>query len=513
MLLALTLFVWVSDDAFTTRIVTLSQGADYWEHAAALRALLDDVWQPTNPHLVSPASSPRFVPPFILSALLARACGLDALGAMGVASCLNMLLLFGGIFLFFRCYFRDPRASLYGLIVMFASWLDAWSFSNVYQLKIFFSVVSYPSTAALGLSLLGFALTLRALRRAAGVPWLIAIVVCWAVVMITHPLTAMLGFTGAMLLALTEPGVRSLLRARVAGAILAGALLSLLWPYFSLLDVLRGGGHEQVSAIARELTGQGDGEPAGRLHEFYRERALVRALGAALLGLPICLFLMVRRRHWFISLGAIAMLLPFIVNAYAPLPLGHRFILLAVFFLQTALVWLLLKLSRGAPEAWAFATVGYRGWLSGAVVAASLLGQLHFNVQAARGHIAYVERRMRSEQSTNVRYARRVGELLDGKGVVLADARNSWPLPTFGPKVLVLLHGNPLLTDEAQRNAAVASFFRPSSPDRVRLEVLERWGVTHVLARRAAAQRIAGFLARYGHRQALPGGYVLYTVR
>jgi hypothetical protein len=512
-LLALVLFLWVANDAFTTRTATVSQSSDYWEHSATMRALLDDAWRPQNPHLVSQDSSPRFVPPFILSALLARACGFDALGAMGVASCLNMLLLLAGIFVFFRGYFRDRRASLYGLVVMFGSWFDAWHFSNVYQLKIFFSVVSYPSTAALGLSLLGFALTLRTLRGRAGVGWLLANAVCWAVVMVTHPLTAMLGLTGAMLLALTEPRVSLRLRARVAGAILLGAVLSLLWPYFSMLGVLRGGSHEHVSAIERMLTSDDDGESVARLHQFYRAPALMRALGAALLGLPVCLFLLVRRRHWFISLGALAMLLPFIVNAYTPLPLGHRFILLAVFFLQTALVWLLLKLSRGAPGAWAFATVGYRGWLSGALVAVSLLGLMHWNVEQARAHLAYVQRKMRGAESVNVRYARRVGELAGPKAVVLADARTSWPVPTFGPKVVTLVHGNPLLSDEAKRDADVKRFFRSSSSQRARLEIIERWGVTHVLARRAAAQKISGFLSRYGRGQPLAGGYLLYTVR
>lgn len=511
-LLAVALFIWVASDAFTSRIVTVSQGADYWEHSATLRELLERTWHPGNPHLVSTASSPRFVPPFIVAALIAKACGFDALGAMGVASCLNMLLLFSGIFLFFRSYFRDARASLYGLIVMFASWYDGWHFSNVYQLKVFFSTVSYPSTAALGLSLLGFTLVLRALRGPGRLGLLIATSVCWAVVMVTHPLTAMLGFSGAMLLALTEPSVPWKLRARVATAILLGGLLSLFWPYFSVSEVLRGGSHEQISTIAREFASEGESEPSGKLHPFYRQVALLQALGVALAGLPVCLYLIVRRRHWFISLGALAMLLPFVVNAYLPLPLGHRFILLAIFFLQTALVWLLLKLSRGSPEAWLALTAGWRGWLSGAFVGAVLLTLLWWNVGYASRVVGYGERRMRGAQSINVRYARRVGELASG-GVVLADKRNSWPVPTFGPKVLVLLHGNPLLLDEAERNAAVSRFFQASTPEDVRLEIIARWGVTHVLARRAAARRIEPFLSRHGRRHALPGGYVLYQLR
>jgi hypothetical protein len=512
-LLSCALFAWVATDAFTIRRVTLSQGADYWEHSATLRALIDDTWHPKNPHLSSAASSPRFVPSFILSALLAKAFGLDALGAMGIASCLHMLLLFTGIYAFFRVYFRDARAPLYAVIVMFGSWYDAWSFSNVYQLKVFFSVVSYPSTAALGLSLFGFTTTLRALREPTRVRWLLWTTVLLAVLMITHPLTAMMGFAGAGLLAATEREVPFAVRAKVAGAIALGGLLSLAWPYFSVRSVLTGGSHAEVSAIAQGVTGDGELEPPGKLHMFYREKGLTRTLGAALGGFPILLFLMARRRHWFISLGALSMLLPFVVNAYVPLPLGHRFILLAVFFLQAALVWLLLKLSSGAPEAWSFVTSGWRRWVSGLLIASFLLTLSWWNVDAAAGSGAYAERRMHAGESINVRYSRRLAELAGAHAVVITDAKSGWPVPTFGPKVLTLWHGNPLVPDEGERNEAVASFFHPAAPPAERQEILERYRVTHVLTRGTNARRVEPFLSSIrARRQALPGGYSLYTL-
>jgi hypothetical protein len=510
--LSLAIFVWVAGDAFTTRVVTTSQGTDYWEHSATLRALLDSPWHPKNPHLVSDASSPRFVPTFIVSALLGRAFRLDALGAMGIASALNMALLFTGIFWFFRRYFGDARASLYGLIVMFGTWYQGWHFSNVYQLRVFFSVVSYPSTAALGLSLLGFATTLGALRSTARERWLPATVVIWALVAITHPLTAVLGFVGAFLLAAGTPGVAFRRRFEVAAAIFLGGLLAFAWPYFSLRGTLSGGSHDEVAAIADGLSGRGGFEPSGRLHQFYRQRGLLSALGIALAGIPICLYLLVRRRHWFISLGAVAMLVPFVVNAYVPLPLGHRFILLAIFFLQAGVVWLLMKLTPGAPEAWSLLTVGRRGWVSGGMVALLLGVMAYWNVDTAHQDVAYRQRKLRGGESVNVRYARRVAELAGERAVVLADAVTSWPVPTFGPKVLLLWHPNPLVPDEAARHADVRRFLNGSTPDETRLSILRKYGVTHVLGNRRTLPRVSGFLSGRATRQALPGGYSLYTL-
>src|SRR6185312_15435273 len=108
--------------------------------------------------------SSRFGPQFLLVALAARALNFDALGAMALTAVLNTLLFLSAIYLFFGSYFRHPLAPLYGLLVMFFGWWQGFHYSNVYALHVFFTVASYPSTTALGLTLLGFTLAVRLLR-------------------------------------------------------------------------------------------------------------------------------------------------------------------------------------------------------------------------------------------------------------------------------------------------------------------------------------------------------------
>ncbi|HEY8947122.1 MAG TPA: hypothetical protein VIM73_22920, partial [Polyangiaceae bacterium] len=186
---ALALLAWVTRDAFFVRVITFSPGSDYWEHSATMRALMDSPWRPRNPHLDSLDPSPRFVPVFLLSALLARAFALDSQGAMAIAAVINTALFLGGIYVFFRVYFQSKIAPLFGLVVMFASWWDAWHFSNVYQLKIYFSVASYPSTTALAGTLFLFAGAVAELR-ASRERWfrLAVLVIGWAFVLVTHQL-------------------------------------------------------------------------------------------------------------------------------------------------------------------------------------------------------------------------------------------------------------------------------------------------------------------------------------
>jgi hypothetical protein len=506
------LFYWVVLDAFTSRIVTLSQGADYWEHTAALRALEASLWHPKNPHLVSPAASPRFIPSFVFAAAVANALKLDALGAMGVSVVCNTLLLLSGIFFFFRTYFRDPRASLYGLVIMFGSWYDAWHYSNVYQLKIFFSVAGYPSTAALGMCLLGFAWTLEFLRGRSRV-WPIAplLSVWWGLVLVTHPLTAVLGFVGAGLLALTEARVPRRLRALVLGTLAVGVLLALLWPYFSVLRVLSGGGGPAVDSAIRRLAGSAS-EVSGRLHPFYRLPGFLKSLGLALGGIPIALYLILRRRHWFISLGALAMAVPFVANAFVDVPLGHRFILLAIFFLQVALVWGLLKLTWGAPEALRILARVPLRWGGRVLVTCVLVACAWVNLGAALERWNLALRQLNGRESVNVRYGREAAEIAGPRAIILAAPHNAWPIPSFGPKVTALLHENPLVFDAAEREGEVTRFLMPDAQPSERLAILRRYGVTHVLLHHREAARLGASLAGIASRRLLSGGFALYTL-
>ncbi|HEV8551328.1 MAG TPA: hypothetical protein VGQ57_19905, partial [Polyangiaceae bacterium] len=137
--LSLGVLAWLWHDAFSIRSGTYTPSSDYWEHASAVRALLDDPLHPRNPQVDSPESSPRFNPIYVLVAAVARLFGADMLATMGAVSVLNGVLFLAGIGCFFRAYFRDARAPLFALIVMFGSWYDAPHFSNVYSLPVFFA--------------------------------------------------------------------------------------------------------------------------------------------------------------------------------------------------------------------------------------------------------------------------------------------------------------------------------------------------------------------------------------
>ncbi|HET9955014.1 MAG TPA: hypothetical protein VFQ61_10945 [Polyangiaceae bacterium] len=563
--LALGLLAWVAWDAFSVRLVTFGSTADYWEHSATLRALIESPFHPRNPHLVSAAPSPRFIPSFLLCALLAKAMGGDALFAMGLAASLNTTLLCLAIYAFFRGYFRSRVAALYGLLFMFASARDAFHYSNVYQLKVFFSVASYPSTTALALVLLGFAWEVRLLRVSVRRRWpeLLGFSLYQAVILVTHPLTAMMTFAGVPLLALTDRthagGWRALLRAiwkarprmfaktptstapaagcdgpiqaqpgengpslraraEIALTTPCSLLLAQGWPYFSVWEVLRGGQHGDEPAWLEEALSTAIKGDFGNSHLFYRWPDLSATLYLALLGVPVLLYLLARAQHLFLVLGAVAMLIPFFVNAYVPLPLGHRFVLLAIFFLQAAVVWFLLALTPGTPQTFGILAEGSTAprrvarWMALALVLGFLGYAVELNIDKARARFESTEQRYKGFDSPVVRYCRRIAELAGPDAVVLGPADLSWPVPTFGPKVVSLLHENPLVPDAKRRIYDVKRFLDPRVQEEERLQIVQRYRVTHVLLKGNAGGQLGEFLQAHARRTALPTGKSLFTL-
>jgi hypothetical protein len=502
--LSLGIVMWVTWDAFAYRLITNNPGADYWEHTAVLRALLEDPWHPSHPLIEGNVPSPRFNPHFLWLALVGRSASLDSLDTMSLAAVVNTLLLVAGIYLFAKEYFRSSLAPLIALVVWFGSWLDAPHFSNVYKFSVYFSVAGYPSTAALAVMLFGLTIVIRALRAERDRPALWGLsTLAWAYVYITHPLTAMLAFTAAGLLALTEPAVSRARRLWMLGSLLASVFLASLWPYYPALGMVAEG------TVDRVQRGIEEGKPA--LHSFYEAEKIFGVLGFASLAALAFPFFVVRRTLLVVPLGAATMLAVFGASAVLDIPLGHRFLLLSVFFVQLGLIWLLLRMfeRRRAPSP--TNGLGRTAAIGLPVLAATLLVWMAVsNVVTARERFA--GGRAPGTESATVRYGRRVAELAGPHAVVLADPLASWSLPTFGPKIVTLHHRNPLIRDAAERDRAAKRFFGRAS-DAERRAILERFHVTHVVISPRNGSHARAFLEAQSPRRGLPFGRFLFTIR
>ncbi|HOU89792.1 MAG TPA: hypothetical protein PLU22_02040 [Polyangiaceae bacterium] len=508
-LLGLGVVAWVGRGLFVMQLSVYDPRSDFWEHAGVLRALMDSPLSPRNPHLDTADPSPRFMPLYVLVAIAARLSGYSALQGMALAGSVNVALLVAGVFAFFQAYFRDRRAPLYALVVVLGSWYHGFRFSNVYQLYLLFEIAAYPSTAAVGFTFLTFAITVRALRGRPSFLWLALVALSTANVVLTHALTATMAFTGVLAMAWFEPEIGRRRRWSVIAAALSSCGLVELWPYFSTVRTVLNGQEIDTSWVVDGLEDLVERDFRRWHHQFYDLFPLARTVGFAALGGYALACFAVTGRHRFVLAGALAMLGPFILNTFVKLPLGHRFVLLFIGYLQIGLVWLLLKLTPGYREAWWW--IRGRRWrrVGARLCVAGLLGLMAtINVQKAR--------KVKAPSPTSQRnlgsYCRAVAAGASAKAVVMADPVSSWPLPACGVKVVALLHQNPLVPDQRERSDAVRAFMSPEASDRRREAILEEYRVTHVLTHRRSPKSLVKFLQKRASRRSLPGGYVLHTL-
>jgi len=141
-------------------------------------------------------------------------------------------------------------------------------------------------------------------------------------------------------------------------------------------------------------------------------------------------------------------------------------------------------------------------------VAATLLVFFGHSVQLARAQ--QLSRRYRRESNV-IRNMRSVAEVAGPNAVVLANPLLSWSLPTFGPKVISLLHEDPLVPDGVRRGVDVRRFLSPRVSDRERTEILARYHVSHVLLDRERGPTVR-FLDKVSTVRTVSGGYRLYTL-
>ena len=501
--LAIPVWLFLSWAAFDFQTSLYIFRNDYWEHSATLNAWLKDFLHPGNPHLATDTGTVRYMPFYAVVTLISGALGLDALEAMSVAGFLSITLFVIATPLFANRYFRDPRAGTVALITFLCGWGFGPVFSNLYQMRGLLHVIAFPSFFVFSLSLLLFWQALGILRsdRPNAVS-LLVLVVLVAIAFSSHPLTGAFTIGCLMLLAILEPGVAFANRVYLAVAICLGSVLVEFWPYFStwntVLGIESGGpprmvgsemaGSARVAEVtswierSRLATGFSRAVSLALEQPFYRISNVLSTMGPAFFGIPVILYFLATRRQLFIAVGATLMLVPYLINIFFPIPLGHRFLLFFIFFLHLALIWLLLYVmgsqEQDVPQCNRCRNIvaGFLGFilvwnigLTGAEMGKALL--IKHNMISSKNHTV----------ASIVPLMNAIAEYIPQDAVVMAPLYLGWPLPTFSGKIVGTLHKNPLNHDSLVRYRVVGRFFRPATSNDDRTSMLARYMVTHIL--------------------------------
>jgi hypothetical protein len=485
------------------------QHTDTWEHTAVIRALTQDLANPSNPHLDSPEMSARYMPYLVGASLLGRALDLEPFQVLEVMGLTTIVLLLAGSFLFFRIYFQDRRAGYWGTFILLFSWGIPWTWGNVYDPHNLALAASWPANFVFALSLAYFAYVMSVLERPrprafdfvviCAIAW-----VCW----LSHPLTGAITIAGAAALIAFRGPMSLAMRLPLGLAVLLALPLGELWPYFQPLEMFTSTtGSVDDAQLASVVPMEG---VAPLIHTdriikvFYDPVLIAYAIWPLALALPAAILLLRFPRHWFISLGALGCLAVYGLNYFITVPLGHRFLLLSVFFLQCSMVALVVDHRHLVPAGSPMILAVLRLWRRLAIAVLVISATINMAVVG----LVVFDGRLLTPTGTVYglvedmfdRY-RRLAVYVPEDAVVLASESNSWPLPTFSGKVVVLHHLNPFVRNHLARRWDVEAFYKEATTAADREKILRAYGVTHILLEQDSLDSAVGDFVRARARE------------
>ena len=419
---------------------------DFWEHAAVVRELATNPLQPRHPILPIEAPHAFYSPYALVLALLSRLAGLDAIAILSVAGLLNLALLLAGLYALVVRLGGSAATACLALLFTLLLWGEGpWPYSGFFHLAALGSVLPFPSTFAMALTLWGLSGAVALLRdgRMAWAPALAALSFC---VLVAHPTTALFLFAGLGALGV---GFFSRERARryvaLSAALTVALGLAFAWPYYPLAGLL--------------LSPDPEFHRASRV--FYED--VMARCWPALLALPIVALRL--RADWRDPLGVLFVGLSAVYLAGGLLEkwgfgrLISNVVLVAHLCLA---LWL-----TSADRRLGFSRVDRLGrWVAAVPVALAMLLTLADLRPFLRESLP--GRDSSYEEFTFL--SRFVGQY----EVVFSDERTSLLIPTFGGKVVSFPRPLHFVPDAAERRADVRLFYGERTSPEERARILQR---------------------------------------
>ncbi|HEU0099261.1 MAG TPA: hypothetical protein VFQ67_10850 [Allosphingosinicella sp.] len=419
---------------------------DLWQHLASLRALIENPFDPANPFVATGEGSRHFHPYWVSVALVARAFGWNAWQAIAFAGFVSAGTLLAGTYAFGRAFYRSPWGPLALLVAMAFGWCLPVSHTGYHSLGTLIEGIAYPAALLIGLSLLLWALVIRALEKPVLALWIVPLA---AFMFATHQLGAGIGFMAAGCFILLWPDSTLKRRAAAAAAVAAGILLSTAWPY-----------HNPFEAIART------GIPtwSGGIN-FYHPVMLIIAFVPSSLGL----WGLRHRRFSRTGLPVLAAALLFagiFALGWFGLLIATRFVMPAVLMLQIGLGALFLALVddwRTLPRA------AQLGLFAFALLCLSLFGVM------TRAQLA-VEQQIADKEGNSYAAALALTRDIPDSEPVAAYDVFAWPIVATGQRVVSVPWPEPMIDGLAERQAAAERLFDPALTRDQRLRLARHWG-------------------------------------
>ncbi len=422
-------------------------GRDIWQHAAALRALIENPFEPANPFVVTDSGSRHFHPLWVGAAIMARLFVLDEWAILTVASYLSLVILGTGIFVFARSIHPSPWSPVAVFLCLMSTWFVPIQHTGFHSPSTLIYAAAYPATYMIGLSLILWALTLRALENATVAIWVFPLS---AFMFATHQLGAVIGFVGAGCLALAW--ARGTWRASnlIIAAMLSGIAVTALWPY-----------HNPIGIVLRPGNSDWAGGP-----DFYGDVYLTAALVPSSIGILGLI------KPKYRALGcALAAYLGIYLMGLTGFQLAGRFLMPITLILQIGMaVYILDIIDAKHGQRGLKVLVGLLGT---SIACFHVLFPTDLGIHKADDRLAAANLYVAAQHLTQ--------DIPDDQQVG-ASRFVVWPVVATGQRVLSVPWPEPLIPDLAARQAATAALFAADLPADDRIALARAHGVRSLIA-------------------------------
>jgi hypothetical protein len=408
---------------------------DFWEHSAVVKELSEQLLHPRNPIIKSETPHAFFSPYSLLVAVFSRTTGLSSIHALSCFAFFNLLLFIYSYYRFCTSVFKEnyQLIATFGLLfILFFYGERPFQWSGFYHIRILNYVLPYPSTFAISISFLVLALVAR--DDAFTNYWNIAItIILSSIVFITHPTTAVFLYIGISALNFSIVNTfikKSSLRSAIV--IFTSIALSLLWPYYNMLDLLLSNG-DNFNTDSQIL---------------YKD---------------------ILQKNWPLALMAISLMILTLILGYLTNVYGFSRLISNVMLFAHFLIAYLVVLHIKEP-------VAYSKWyflVLGIAIILSLNLNFHrflysFNIFRKRDTVYY-------EKYSFLKFK------VAPDDIVLSDAESSFILISYNGKVVSSKRPLYWIDDIDERRAAVETFFNRETPDDQRNFILQKYQPDYIL--------------------------------
>lgn len=446
---------------------------DFWEHSAVVKELSVHTIHPKHPLLIVDKPHAFFSPYLVVVGIFSRITSLNSIQALAIAGIANLLLFLIGFRLFINCFIEEHQdtISFYSLLFVLFLWPPgAWIWSGFFHSGVLEFVLPYPSTFAGAATFLliasyhqGILLesAIKSHRTIIGNPIrFMFLALLLAAIILAHPTTAVFSFIGILSISLHH--VNSENRVITRGVLLLSfaIFLALLWPYYSLIDLMRANTSEFHSEC----------------HVFY---TYVYGCAKPLILLsPFALVILTLRARKKYSDGMVLMIFASIAVyafGYFTKQYGYgRIISYIAILIQINIAVLMSEIEIRIKK----------GELLYIVPMVLLLYSLIAMNNNKTNLLDKAINGLAGRKSNDYEKYEFIGAFVGQYDVILANSEDSWMIPSFGGKVIASQHPVHWVTDIYDRRNDLNSFFSNEVPLSGKLAVVKKYNAKYLLLRK-----------------------------